>query len=89
MRVAVVDNNPQTLELAKRTLFLASGDTEVETYQVDVSKEEEWAQLKKRLQHRFDLGENGGPDLLMLNAGVGTKGTWGDSEYFRKVRYLF
>lgn len=85
MRVAIVDNNSQTLELAKRTLFLAAGDTEVEIYEVDVAKEEEWVELKKRLQQRFDLGENGGPDLLMLNAGVGTRGTWGDGEYFKKI----
>jgi hypothetical protein len=30
----------------------------------------------------------GDVDFLMLNAGVGGKGTWGDEEYFDKVRHL-
>lgn len=40
--------------------------------------------MRRRLQPRYALGKSGGPDFLMLNAGVGTKGTWGDSDYFRR-----
>lgn len=88
MRVAIVDNNSEALESAKRTLFIAARDTTIETFEADVSKEEDWVELKKKLQHRYALGKDGGPDFLMLNAGVGTKGTWGDSDYFKKVILL-
>jgi NAD(P)-dependent dehydrogenase (short-subunit alcohol dehydrogenase family) len=76
MRVAIVDRNSDTLSKAKRTL--SSGD--VETYEVDVSKSSEWKNLKESVLKKF-----GAVDFLMLNAGIGAKGTWGDEEYFEKV----
>jgi NAD(P)-dependent dehydrogenase (short-subunit alcohol dehydrogenase family) len=77
MRVAVVDFNSTTLDLAKKTL---NGGDNVETFHVDVSKDEQWADLQESVGKRF-----GDVDFLMLNAGVGVRGTWGDKEYFHKV----
>ncbi|KAF9729641.1 hypothetical protein PMIN06_003244 [Paraphaeosphaeria minitans] len=71
MRVAVVDFNKDTLELAKSSL---NGD--VQCLQADVSQEQEWKSIKEKV---------GDVDFLMLNAGIGGKGTWGDSEYFQKI----
>lgn len=73
MKVAVVDFNQETLDLAKKNL---KGD--VEYLRADVSKTEEWKGLKERV---------GDIDFLMLNAGVGARGTWGDAEYFDKVSF--
>ncbi|KAF2729422.1 NAD(P)-binding protein, partial [Polyplosphaeria fusca] len=75
MRTAIVDINPATLELARENL---GGD--VETYQADVSNEADWQRVKDAVGTRF-----GEVDFLMLNAGVGTKSTWGDADYFQKV----
>lgn len=71
MRVAVVDFNKETLDLAKSNL---KGD--VQYLQADVSQEQEWKGIKDKV---------GDVDFLMLNAGIGAKGTWGDSDYFQKV----
>lgn len=84
MRVAIVDKNTETLALARKNLTSAGNEEAiVETYEADVSKEEDWRSLKEKVQKSF--GE-GAPDLLMLNAGIGARGTWGDGEYFQKVR---
>lgn len=77
MRVAVADWNTDTLSKAKD--ILGGG---VDTYQTDVSKPEAWATLKDGV-----LGKFGRVDFLMLNAGIGLKGTWGDSDYFEKVSF--
>jgi NAD(P)-dependent dehydrogenase (short-subunit alcohol dehydrogenase family) len=80
MKVAVVDSNTEYLSKAKSTLDEKStGD--VETYQIDVSKLSDWSSLKSKVQSKF----GGSPDLLMLNAGIGLRGTWGDSDYFSKI----
>ena len=79
MKVAIVDWNTENLAKAKQTLGEKSPE-EVETYQVDVSKIEQWKELKDKVGKKF-----GEVDLLMLNAGIGLKGTWGDEEYFQKV----
>jgi len=76
MRVAIVDRNTETLSKAKETLSSA----DVETYEVDVSKSSEWRSLKESVLKKF-----GSVDLLMLNAGIGVRGTWGDEEYFAKI----
>jgi NAD(P)-dependent dehydrogenase (short-subunit alcohol dehydrogenase family) len=79
MKVAVADFNTEYLSKAKTTLDEKStGD--VETYQIDVSKLSEWSELKSKVTSKF-----GSPDLLMLNAGIGLRGTWGNSEYFSKI----
>ncbi|KAF2136236.1 uncharacterized protein K452DRAFT_259410 [Aplosporella prunicola CBS 121167] len=76
MKVAVADFNTDSLAKAKETL----GSSDVETYQTDVSKLEQWAELKDKVQKKF-----GGVDFLMLNAGVGARGGWEDSAYFEKI----
>lgn len=77
MRVAIADWNTDTLAKAEEIL----GQGKVDTYQTDVSKPEAWAKLKSSVLEKF----GGNVDFLMLNAGVGMKGTWGDAEYFEKV----
>lgn len=72
MRVAVVDFNKDTLDLAKNNL-----KGEINCLQADVSKEQDWKIIKEKV---------GDVDFLMLNAGVGGKGSWGDADYFQKVR---
>ncbi|KAF1981998.1 NAD(P)-binding protein [Aulographum hederae CBS 113979] len=79
MKVAIADFNGEYLSKAKGAL--ADGDGEVETFQVDVSREGEWRGLKEKVEGRF----GGGIDFLMLNAGVGGTGSWGDGEYFKKI----
>ncbi|KAF2269662.1 short chain dehydrogenase/reductase [Lojkania enalia] len=76
MRVAIVDVNTALLEYAKGQL--GSGDVEV--YHADVSKESDWRTLKEKVGSKF-----GDVDFLMLNAGIGARGTWGDGEYFEKI----
>ncbi|KAL1610568.1 hypothetical protein SLS60_002237 [Paraconiothyrium brasiliense] len=71
MRVALVDFNKETLDLAQKSL---KGD--VQYLQADVSQEQEWKGIKEKV---------GEVDFLLLNAGIGAKGTWGDSEYFSKI----
>ncbi|KAF2105746.1 hypothetical protein BDV96DRAFT_626151 [Lophiotrema nucula] len=78
MKTAIVDINSTTLQYAKEDL---AGNGEVETYQVDVSQESDWKNLREAVEIKF----GGDIDFLMLNAGVGTKGTWGDSDYFQKI----
>ena len=80
MRVAIVDINKETLDIAAKALK-DKGD--ITTFQADVSKLEEW----KRLKGEVDAWAKNGVDFLMLNAGVvRPTGTWGDSDYFEKVR---
>jgi len=81
MRVAVVDWNGDYLSKAKSTLLEDKGAEDVEAYQIDVSKINEWKELKSKVVQKF----GGPPDFLMLNAGIGLKGSWGDEEYFQKV----
>lgn len=72
MQVNLADFNQETLDLAKRNL---TGD--VRCIKADVGDRQGWQTLRS---------EVGDVDFLMLNAGVGGKGTWGDEEYFDKVR---
>ncbi|MCJ1473702.1 hypothetical protein MMC13_002353 [Lambiella insularis] len=79
MKLALVDNNAQSLSKAKASLT-ESAEQDVETYDMDVSKIEEWADVREEVEKRF-----GGVDLLMLNAGVEAKGGWEDVQYFHKI----
>ena len=81
MRVAVVDWNVDYLSKAKSTLLEDKGPEDVETYQIDVSKTNDWKELKDKIGQKFGST----PDFLMLNAGIGVRGNWGDAEYFQKV----
>jgi NAD(P)-dependent dehydrogenase (short-subunit alcohol dehydrogenase family) len=71
MKVSIVDNNAEYIKHAKQKL------PEATYYELDVSKPADWQELKSKL--------GGPPDLLMLNAGIGARGTWGDSDYFHKM----
>lgn len=79
MKVAIVDYNADNLSKAASSLK-ESSKSDVESYQMDVSKLEEWKDLKSKVEKKF-----GGVDFLMLNAGIGLKGEWEDVEYFHKV----
>ena len=78
MKLALVDNNANNLSAASAH-FKDGGETE--TYTMDVSKIEEWKDLHKKVESKFKT-----VDFLMLNAGIGTKSRWDDTEYFHKVR---
>jgi NADP-dependent 3-hydroxy acid dehydrogenase YdfG len=75
MKVTVADVNQETLDLAQKNL---SGD--VKCVKLDVGDRGAWAKLKEEVGH---------VDFLMLNAGVGGTGGWGDGEYFDRVSNLF
>lgn len=80
MKLVVVDIDPDTLARAKVELSKA-GAAEVETYTVDVAKDEEWAKLKADVLKRF-----GSVELLALNAGTAGKGSqWGEKAGFEKI----
>lgn len=93
MNLALVDNNAELLARAKKELpdGSAGGDggsgsgsggaAKIETYEMDVSKAEQWAELRTKVKASFER-----VDFLMLNAGVGAKGGWENLDYFHKVR---
>jgi NAD(P)-dependent dehydrogenase (short-subunit alcohol dehydrogenase family) len=76
MRVTITDNNQATLDLAAKSLSSGGGGA-VTCLKADVSSRSDWEAVKQQV----------GPDVdfLMLNAGVGGKGTWGDADYFDKI----
>jgi short-subunit dehydrogenase len=82
MKVGIVDRNVDLLDRAKNDLAYNSPE-EVDIYDVDVSNPEDWKKLATDVQQRF-----GKIDFLVLNAGIGGKGDWGDEEYFNRVRAL-
>lgn len=77
MKLALVDINAK--DLAKAKDFFGD-EAETSVYPMDVSKIEEWKDLKSKVDTKFDR-----TDFLMLNAGIGSKGTWEDTEYFHKA----
>jgi NADP-dependent 3-hydroxy acid dehydrogenase YdfG len=72
MKVTIADFNQETLDLAQKSL---TGD--VKCVKTDVGDRSAWKALKDSV---------GDVDFLMLNAGVGGSGSWGDEEYFDRVR---
>lgn len=68
MRVTITDISTAALEKAQTSL-----QGSVTCIQADVSSRGDWQRVKAQV-----------PDVhfLMLNAGVGGKGTWGDDDYF-------
>lgn len=77
MKLALIDINADELSKAKGSL---GGHALIETFAMDVSKIDEWRDLKSSVEKSF-----GGVDFLMLNAGIGLKGGWEDIDYFHKV----
>jgi len=76
MNVVIIDNNIDNLDKAKKTI-----DGKVETLKMDVSKIEEFEELKNLVGKSY----GGKIDFLALNAGIGLRGTWSDPEYFQKI----
>ncbi|KAF5244029.1 hypothetical protein FANTH_7895 [Fusarium anthophilum] len=76
MRTLLVDNNEEALEALTKTHF--PNDSDVATSRVDVSSTSDWQALKKLALDKF-----GSIEFLVLNAGRGLRGTWGDDDYFR------
>ncbi|KAM0543431.1 hypothetical protein ACHAPJ_012294 [Fusarium lateritium] len=76
MRTLLVDNNDEALGALKKEHF--PDDSDVVTSKVDVSVTSDWQALKELALSKF-----GSIELLVLNAGRGLKGTWGDNDYFR------
>lgn len=72
MKVTIADFNQDTLDLAKKNL-----QGNVQCIKCDVGDRAEWKKLQE---------EVGDVDFLMLNAGVGARGTRGEADYFDKVR---
>lgn len=79
MKLLLVDRNAEALEKAKAEVGSSSSD--VATSVLDVSKPDEWTSLREQATKTF-----GSIELLVLNAGIGARGTWGDADYFRNVR---
>ena len=77
MNLALIDNNAANLSKAKESFQHGS---ETETYTMDVSKIDEWKDLKGKIEKKFKS-----VDFVMLNAGIGLKSGWEDVEYFHKV----
>ncbi|RBR25571.1 uncharacterized protein FIESC28_01534 [Fusarium coffeatum] len=76
MRVLLVDNDEEALENLTKQHF--PDDSDVVTSKVDVTSTSDWQALNKLAKDKF-----GTVELLVLNAGRGMKGTWGDESYFR------
>ena len=77
MNLALIDNNVANLSKAKEAI---KDDCVTEIYPMDVSKINEWKDLKGKVEEKFKS-----VDFLMLNAGIGLKSGWEDVEYFHKV----
>ncbi|CAF9934908.1 MAG: hypothetical protein ALECFALPRED_006174 [Alectoria fallacina] len=77
MNLALVDRNSEALSEA-RSQFNDGSDTK--TYAMDVSKIDEWSDLRAKVE--MDFGQ---VSFLMLNAGIGLKSGWEDTDYFQKI----
>lgn len=75
MKVLIVDRNATALEDAKKHL-----PGEVIIIEADVSSTGDWDKIKS-----LALEKLGSVEFLVLNAGTGMKGSWGDEDYFRKT----
>lgn len=80
MKLLLVDRNAEALEKAKAEVGSSSSSSDVAISVLDVSKSDGWASLKDQAAKTFDSIE-----LLVLNAAISGKGTWGDGDYFRNV----
>jgi NAD(P)-dependent dehydrogenase (short-subunit alcohol dehydrogenase family) len=79
MKVGIVDRNTALLDLAKSSLAHGAPE-QVSIFEADVSSADDWSALVKDAASGL-----GRVDLLVLNAGVGGKGSWGDGGYFETV----
>lgn len=81
MHVLLADRNESALQAAQQSLAHLPG--RVSTAVIDVTQEADWSKL-----HATVASTLGGLNLLILNAGIMTKGTWDDADYFRNVGTL-
>lgn len=77
MNVILVDRDASKLSEAKSAI---SSKGSVDVHTMDVASLSDWGLLKDKV-------EQGGKklDFLHLNAGIGLKGEWTDSKYFREI----
>ncbi|KAL9582955.1 MAG: hypothetical protein Q9212_003000 [Teloschistes hypoglaucus] len=75
MKVVLVDNNVDSLNKAVDAV-----GGQPNAHISDVSKLDEWRSLKSCVEMEY-----GNIDFLMLNAGIGLKSGWEDTEYFHKI----
>ncbi|KAK5996834.1 Dehydrogenase/reductase SDR family member 7B-like protein [Cladobotryum mycophilum] len=81
MKVLLVDRNVEALERAKAEVAAVQQPAdEVSTSILDVTQAAGWSALKDHAAKTF-----GSIELLVLNAGIGLKGSWGDDDYFRNT----
>ena len=78
MNLALVDRNTEALSNAQRDLAKDEAITEI--YAIDVSQFSDWTRLRSKVESKF-----GHLDFVMLNAGIGLKGSWEEVEYFEQV----
>ncbi|CAG9991050.1 unnamed protein product [Clonostachys byssicola] len=78
MNLFLVDINADDLEAAKKALSTETNN--VVTAVADVSSTSYWQSLKATAADHF-----GSIELLVLNAGKGMKGGWGEEDYFRQT----
>ena len=77
MKLALIDRNTGALAEARSQFDNGSA---TQTYAMDVSKIDEWSDLRAKVE--MDFGQ---VSFLMLNAGIGLKSGWEDTDYFHKV----
>ncbi|KAL8775983.1 MAG: hypothetical protein Q9203_003642 [Teloschistes exilis] len=75
MKVVLVDKSVDNL---KKAADAVGGHAK--PYPCDVSRLEDWRLLKSSVESVY-----GNVDFLMLNAGIGLKSGWEDTEYFHKI----
>lgn len=76
MNLILVDRDESKLKEAESSI---SSKGSVETHSMDVGSVSEWSSLKEKVE------KSGKLDFLHLNAGIGLKGDWTDSQYFHKI----
>lgn len=77
MNLHLVDNNSSALNDAKSAI---SAKGKVQAHPMDVASMSDWTSLKSTIE-----GAGTKLDFLHLNAGIGLKGDWTDSQYFHKI----
>jgi len=84
MNLALVDIDNDNLSRILKTDFgTRNADAQVKTYTADVSKSEDWLDLRAKVEMDFGL-----VGFLMLNAGIGPPSSWEDLSSFHKVSTL-
>lgn len=76
MKLAIVDKDPERLASA----LAHFKDGPAKSYCMDVSKIDEWADLKAKVEMDYGLIH-----FLHLNAGIGLNSGWEDTGYFHEV----